>query len=110
MRIILTLTLILAASPLAAWDRYETAMYLTAAVDFTSTEIALANGFHEANPRQQRRLTRIGTVAAQVALTQLLYRRLRRDGHDGWARAIILIPTISHGAAAGWNVGVMVRW
>lgn len=113
MRLVLAFSLVLVTSSVCSgWDRYETALVASTAADFITTEIGLARGVHEANPLMRKRGVRIATGAAQVVLFDLLYRKLRKDGHDGWAKALILMPTVAHFGAAGWNVSVMagVSW
>lgn len=111
MKCVIVLILMLStAVPAMAWDRYETTLVLATSADFITTEIGLRHpNIVEGNPLMRKRGVRIGAGLAQVVLTTMLYRKLRRDGHDKCAKAIILMPAITHAGAAGWNISVMAR-
>lgn len=109
-RTIILALILFTAVPVMAWDRYETALVVATSADFITTEIGLRNpNIVEGVPWMRKRGVRIGAGIAQVALTTMWYRKLRRDGHDRLAKFVILAPTITHAGAAGWNVSVIVR-
>ncbi len=106
----LLLLVLLIAAPSSAWDRYETLLVAGSIADLVSTENNLRNShIVESNSLMENRAVRYGTIVAHIILTDILYRKLKRDGQDGFAKLVILTPTVTHSFAAGWNVALAYR-
>ena len=87
----------------------EWALVGATTADIVATELVIHRGGYEHNPFMQSRAARIGFNAGQTALLVYLSRRLTAAGKGNAAKAVLLVPAVAHGAAAGWNVSVTYR-
>ncbi len=97
----------------ASWyhlDPLEWTLIGATTADIVATELVIRRGGYERNPFMQSRAARIGFNAGQTVLLVYLSRRLEAAGRSRAAKAVLLAPTVAHGAAAGWNVNVAYQW
>jgi len=89
-----------------ALERSRELYVVAAGADFATTNYALDRGGAEANPLVRRRELVVPVKVAAVWGTLRLEERLRREGHDGWARVVRWGFVVLNAGAATWNLAV----